>query len=432
MEVELADVVLAYIDVLEARGELDLETATEFLVLVAALLELKSRLLLPREDDDLLDIEPAEAAEELLARLLDAHRYRGAAEHLAERLERESGHRYRSGAAAARAAPHRSRRRGRRLQARAARQGARRAAARAPAARPSPPQPPEGLGRRAPRAPARAAAPRPLHVRRGRPGRRPRDGRGDALRAAGALQARRGDLEPGRARSARSRSSARDVRGRRACCAHERAGPHRRGAAVPQPGAGRARGPGRRVRGRRPRRSRRRSPSSRRALAGRGHRAAARRRRLRAGDRSGGRGRRAAPAGQAAHPAADAGAGRDARDRRVPAARVAAGDHPHPRRERRLRDRDAARARAHRGGRALAVRRRALPHDAAVPHALRARRGRPTCPRSRRGTRRPRRRARCATGSCARARRAPPARRRSRCRMRSDDTFAESAAMLRF
>jgi segregation and condensation protein A len=82
MEVELADVVLAYIDVLEARGELDLEAATEFLVLIAALLELKSRLLLPSEDEELLDLEPGEAAEELIARLLDAHRYRGAAEHL--------------------------------------------------------------------------------------------------------------------------------------------------------------------------------------------------------------------------------------------------------------------------------------------------------------------------------------------------------------
>jgi segregation and condensation protein A len=96
MEVELADVVLAYIDHLEARGELDLETATEFLVLVAALLELKSRLLLPSEDEELLDMEPGEAAEELLARLLDAHRYRDAAEHLAERLDRESRYRYRS------------------------------------------------------------------------------------------------------------------------------------------------------------------------------------------------------------------------------------------------------------------------------------------------------------------------------------------------
>jgi segregation and condensation protein A len=96
MEVELADVVLAYIDVLEARGELDLETATEFLVLIAALLELKSRLLLPSEDEDLLDLEPHEAAEELLARLLDAHRYRGAADHLSERLGRESLFRHRS------------------------------------------------------------------------------------------------------------------------------------------------------------------------------------------------------------------------------------------------------------------------------------------------------------------------------------------------
>src|SRR5918999_3213173 len=96
MEVELADVVLAYLDHLEARGDLDLETATEFLVLVAALVELKSRLLLPSEDEELLEMEPGEAVEELLARLLDAHRYRGAAEHLAERLERESRHRYRS------------------------------------------------------------------------------------------------------------------------------------------------------------------------------------------------------------------------------------------------------------------------------------------------------------------------------------------------
>ena len=50
LEVELADVVLSYIDVLESRGELDLEVATEFLVLIAALLELKSRLLLPGEE----------------------------------------------------------------------------------------------------------------------------------------------------------------------------------------------------------------------------------------------------------------------------------------------------------------------------------------------------------------------------------------------
>src|SRR5918998_1664798 len=79
LEVDLAEVVLAYVEQLERAGDLDLEAATEFLVLIAALLELKSRLMLPSEDEDGLDIEPVEAADELLARLLDAHRYRGAA-----------------------------------------------------------------------------------------------------------------------------------------------------------------------------------------------------------------------------------------------------------------------------------------------------------------------------------------------------------------
>jgi segregation and condensation protein A len=96
LELALADVVLAYLDHLEARGELDLETATEFIVLIAALLELKSRLMLTGEDDDeLLDIEPAQAAEELLERMLEARRYRAAAGHLGELLAREEGVRFR-------------------------------------------------------------------------------------------------------------------------------------------------------------------------------------------------------------------------------------------------------------------------------------------------------------------------------------------------
>lgn len=96
LEVELADVVLSYIDILEARGELDLEVATEFLVLIAALLELKSRLMLPREEEELLDVEPDVAVEELLARMLEAKRYRGAALHLIEKLRSEDGVRFRS------------------------------------------------------------------------------------------------------------------------------------------------------------------------------------------------------------------------------------------------------------------------------------------------------------------------------------------------
>jgi len=97
LEVDLAEVVLAYVEHLERAGELDLEAATEFLVLIAALLELKSRLMLPSEEEEEgLELEPGEAAEELLARMLEYHRYREAAEHLRERLAAEHGHRYRS------------------------------------------------------------------------------------------------------------------------------------------------------------------------------------------------------------------------------------------------------------------------------------------------------------------------------------------------
>ena len=95
LELALADVVLAYLDHLEQKGELDLEAATEFIVLIAALLELKSRLMLSGEDEELLDIEPEQAAEELLARMIDAARYRAASGHLRELLESERGVRFR-------------------------------------------------------------------------------------------------------------------------------------------------------------------------------------------------------------------------------------------------------------------------------------------------------------------------------------------------
>jgi segregation and condensation protein A len=96
LEVDLAEIVISYIDHLELRGELELEAATEFLVLIAALLELKSRLLLPGEEEELIELDPGEAAEELLARLLDAHRYRAAASHLHELLAAQAGYRFRS------------------------------------------------------------------------------------------------------------------------------------------------------------------------------------------------------------------------------------------------------------------------------------------------------------------------------------------------
>ena len=95
-EVELGEVVVAYVEHLEETGELDLESATEFLVLIAALLELKSRLLLPVEETDEEVPAPEEAAEELLARMLEYRRYHDAAGYFQELFEAGRDHHYRS------------------------------------------------------------------------------------------------------------------------------------------------------------------------------------------------------------------------------------------------------------------------------------------------------------------------------------------------
>ena len=96
LDLQLGEVVVAYVEHLEREGELELEVATEFLVLIAALLELKSRLMLPGPDEELDEMKPEEAMEELLARLLEYRRYRDAAAELSERFERQRGYLYRS------------------------------------------------------------------------------------------------------------------------------------------------------------------------------------------------------------------------------------------------------------------------------------------------------------------------------------------------
>jgi segregation and condensation protein A len=95
LEVELGEVVVAYVEHLEREGELELEVATEFLVLIAALLELKSRLMLPGAEDEIDELGPEEAVEELIARMLEYRRYSDASKTLVERFEAARGYLYR-------------------------------------------------------------------------------------------------------------------------------------------------------------------------------------------------------------------------------------------------------------------------------------------------------------------------------------------------
>jgi segregation and condensation protein A len=99
-DVDVAGIVVAFCERLAAERRLDLDACGEFLVLVAALLELKARELFPDEGDpDLSELAPEEAAEELARRLEEYRRIKDAAGWLARRLDEESDRYFRLGPA---------------------------------------------------------------------------------------------------------------------------------------------------------------------------------------------------------------------------------------------------------------------------------------------------------------------------------------------
>jgi len=96
-DVDVADVVVAFVEELAARDGLDLDACGEFLVLVASLLELKARELFPQEAAELDELAPEEAAAELARRLAEYRRMKEAGAWLLERLEGERDRFFRLG-----------------------------------------------------------------------------------------------------------------------------------------------------------------------------------------------------------------------------------------------------------------------------------------------------------------------------------------------
>lgn len=98
-EIDIAGIVLSFLDRLAERDEIDLDACGEFLVLISALLELKARGLFPDEAAELEALEPEEAAAELARRLAEYRRMKEAAGWLLERLASEADRWYRLGPA---------------------------------------------------------------------------------------------------------------------------------------------------------------------------------------------------------------------------------------------------------------------------------------------------------------------------------------------
>jgi segregation and condensation protein A len=88
-EISLATIVDAYLREVERLGSLDLDTATEFLLIAATLVELKARRLLPGPDDVDLDEELSRFEERdlLLARLLECKTFQDAAREIHTRMQ---------------------------------------------------------------------------------------------------------------------------------------------------------------------------------------------------------------------------------------------------------------------------------------------------------------------------------------------------------
>jgi segregation and condensation protein A len=89
-EVSLREIVDAYLTELDRMEELDLDVATEFLLIAATLVELKARRLLPGIDELELDEELLRFEERdlLLARLLECKTFKDAARALEARIRR--------------------------------------------------------------------------------------------------------------------------------------------------------------------------------------------------------------------------------------------------------------------------------------------------------------------------------------------------------
>lgn len=90
-DIPIAEITTQYLAILDAMQHLNLDVAGEFLLMAATLLHIKSRLLLPVSEDEVVEEEEEDPRAELVRRLLEYQKYKDAAQtlELQPLLERE-------------------------------------------------------------------------------------------------------------------------------------------------------------------------------------------------------------------------------------------------------------------------------------------------------------------------------------------------------
>ncbi|MFD2704376.1 segregation/condensation protein A [Salibacterium lacus] len=96
--IPVAEITEQYLHYVQAMQELELDIASEYLVMAATLLEIKSQMLLPGEDDpgEEAFMEEEDPRQELMSRLVEYKKYKEAAVELREK-EQEGAGRYAKG-----------------------------------------------------------------------------------------------------------------------------------------------------------------------------------------------------------------------------------------------------------------------------------------------------------------------------------------------
>ncbi|MBE5999485.1 MAG: hypothetical protein E7237_07750 [Sarcina sp.] len=86
-DIPISEITDQYLDYVRQMDREDMDVTSEFLVMAATLLDIKSRMLLPREKDEETGEEEGDPREELVRRLLEYKKYRYLSEELAVRRE---------------------------------------------------------------------------------------------------------------------------------------------------------------------------------------------------------------------------------------------------------------------------------------------------------------------------------------------------------
>ncbi|WP_461204379.1 segregation/condensation protein A [Clostridium sp. DL1XJH146] len=88
--IKIYDITKQYLNVINTMKEMDLEITSEFIVIAASLVEIKSKMLLPKIEDEEDDEDPRA---ELIRKLVEYKKYKKVSEHL-RALEENTGERY--------------------------------------------------------------------------------------------------------------------------------------------------------------------------------------------------------------------------------------------------------------------------------------------------------------------------------------------------